>query len=256
MAENPKAAETGLELLMLEDSEDDAALLARQLQRGGYRLDFTRVDNAADLRVELARKPWDLIVSDYNMPTFTGVDALRIVRDAGIETPFIFVSGTMGEETAVAALKAGAQDYLIKGKTGRLLPAIERELREARARARPHGAGGRAARHGGALSPGADAGRRWHRGRRRRPAHRHLQPRRRAHLRLPRTGRDRPADRDAVAGGPRRRHRPPRRRIVRRAERGPGSRRASSRPGARTATRSRRRRPSPASTRTAARQSP
>ena len=134
MAEKPKAAEVELNLLMVEDSEDDADLLVRQLERGGYHLDRARVDNAADLRSALASKPWDLIVSDYNMPGFTGVDALAIVRGTGNETPFIFVSGTMGEDTAVAALKAGAQDYLIKGKTGRLLPAIERELREARAR--------------------------------------------------------------------------------------------------------------------------
>ena len=120
-----------LNLLLIEDTEDDAALLVRQLRRGGYDVAFERVDNAAALDEALARRDWDLIVSDYNMPAFTGVDALGIVRTRDQDTPFIFVSGTMGEETAVAALRAGAQDYFIKGKTARLPSVIDRELREA-----------------------------------------------------------------------------------------------------------------------------
>jgi PAS domain S-box-containing protein len=120
-----------LNLLLIEDTEDDADLLVRQLQRGGYEVAFERVDNAAALQGALDRRGFDLIVSDYNMPSFTGVDALGIVRANDRDTPFIFVSGTMGEETAVAALKAGAQDYFVKGNTARLPAAIDRELREA-----------------------------------------------------------------------------------------------------------------------------
>jgi two-component system cell cycle sensor histidine kinase/response regulator CckA len=123
-----------IQLLVIEDSEDDTDLLVRELERGGYQLDFLRVDTAEDLRAALTGRNWDLIVADYSMPRFNGSDALAMVRDHSREVPFIFVSGTIGEEAAVAALKSGAQDYILKGKTGRLLPAIERELREARAR--------------------------------------------------------------------------------------------------------------------------
>ena len=123
-----------IDLLMVEDTEDDADLLVRQLEKAGYEITSDRVDNAAALEAALRRRAWDVIVSDYNMPTFTGVDALGLVRVRDHDTPFIFVSGTMGEETAVAALRAGAQDYFIKGKTARLPAAIERELKEAQTR--------------------------------------------------------------------------------------------------------------------------
>ncbi|HVY18723.1 MAG TPA: response regulator [Bauldia sp.] len=125
---------TKLDLLLVEDTEDDAQLLLRQLKQGGYDVTYDRVESAAGVQTAIDRKPWDLVISDYNMPGFTGVDALKIVRERDSDTPFIFVSGTMGEETAVAALHAGAQDYLIKGKTARLASVIERELREARLR--------------------------------------------------------------------------------------------------------------------------
>ena len=123
-----------IDLLMVEDTEDDASLLVRQLEKAGYEVAADRVDNAETLQSALARQAWDVIVSDYNMPAFTGVDALGIVRTRDRDTPFIFVSGTMGEETAVEALRAGAQDYFIKGKTARLPAAIERELSEAATR--------------------------------------------------------------------------------------------------------------------------
>ena len=123
-----------IQLLVIEDSQDDTDLLVRELERGGYHLDFRRVDTADDLRAALADHAWDIVIADYSMPRFNGADALAMVREHSREVPFIFVSGTIGEEVAVAALKSGAQDYILKGKTGRLLPAIERELREAQAR--------------------------------------------------------------------------------------------------------------------------
>ena len=123
-----------LDVLIIEDAEDDADLLARELKRGGYQLHYQRVDTPEDLSAALDAQGWDLILSDYTMPRFSGTQALALVRAHNSEVPFIFVSGTLGEDTAVTALKAGAQDYLIKGKTGRLLPAVARELRDAQAR--------------------------------------------------------------------------------------------------------------------------
>ncbi|HZP21512.1 MAG TPA: PAS domain S-box protein [Bauldia sp.] len=127
-------ADERLGLLIVEDSEDDTDLLVRELSRGGFTLDYRRVDTPEQLNAALNERSWDLVIADYTMPRFSGAEALSLVRARTSEMPFIFVSGTLGEETAVAALKAGAQDYLVKGKTGRLVPAIQRELREARAR--------------------------------------------------------------------------------------------------------------------------
>jgi two-component system cell cycle sensor histidine kinase/response regulator CckA len=125
---------TPIRVLMVEDSEDDAALIAREIQRGGYELAFTRVDSEEGMRAALNEKVWDLVVCDYSMPHFSGSDALRLLRSTGAECPFIFVSGTIGEDTAVAALKQGAQDYVMKDNLKRLLPAIRRELFEAKQR--------------------------------------------------------------------------------------------------------------------------
>ncbi|MBZ5695850.1 MAG: response regulator [Acidobacteriia bacterium] len=122
---------TTLRLLMIEDSEDDATLLLRELQRGGFDVLHERVDTAAAMSEALAREEWDLVVSDHSMPHFSGIDALNILRARRADVPFIFVSGTIGEETAVSALKGGAQDYLMKTNLKRLVPAIQRELREA-----------------------------------------------------------------------------------------------------------------------------
>jgi two-component system, cell cycle sensor histidine kinase and response regulator CckA len=118
-----------LRLLIVEDSENDADLLVRHLSRGGYQVTFERVDTAPAMSSALA-KHWDLVTSDYSMPSFSGTAALRLLRDMGSEAPFIFVSGQIGEDNAVAALKQGAQDYVMKGNLKRLLPAVERELRE------------------------------------------------------------------------------------------------------------------------------
>ena len=119
-----------LRAIFVEDSEDDSALLERELCKGGFTLQSRRVCAAADLESALSDGQWDLVVSDHSMPGFTGLQALDIVRARNADLPFIFVSGTMDEETAVAALRSGAQDYLIKGHLRRFLPAVEREIRE------------------------------------------------------------------------------------------------------------------------------
>jgi len=106
-------------------------MILRELKRAGYDIDFKRVDSSGTLRTSLAEHEWDIVTSDFSMPGFSGTDALKVVRSAGCHAPFIFVSGTMGEDTAVAALKDGAQDYLIKTNLKRLVPAVQRELREA-----------------------------------------------------------------------------------------------------------------------------
>jgi DNA-binding NtrC family response regulator len=124
---------TPLRALIVEDSEDDCMLLLSILQRGGYSVEHKRVDTAVSLKATLD-DPWDIIISDFSMPGFRGTDALSIVRDRGLDMPFIFLSCTIGEDMAVSAMKAGAQDYVIKGNVARLLPAIERELREAETR--------------------------------------------------------------------------------------------------------------------------
>lgn len=122
-----------LQILFIEDSDDDMALQVRLFENEGYDIQFERVDSPRSL-LEMLDKKWDLIISDYSMPNFNGKDALRLVRTLGVETPFIFVSGTIGEETAVAALKEGAQNYLMKSNLNRLVPTVERELREAEQR--------------------------------------------------------------------------------------------------------------------------
>jgi len=126
--------ENPLRVLIVEDSEDDTALLVRELQRAGYAPEFERVETAAAMRAALAQKTWDIILSDYSLPAFNAPQALDVLQASALDLPFILISGTVGEETAVAALKAGASDFLTKGKWGRLAPAIERELREAETR--------------------------------------------------------------------------------------------------------------------------
>src|SRR5205807_5714901 len=123
-----------LRTLLVEDSDDDALLLLRQLKRAGYDVTAERVDSGDDLRVMLAKHAWDIVISDYAMPGFSGLDALRMVQEHGLDVPFLLVSGQIGEDMAVAALKAGAHDYLMKDKLARLVPAVEPEFREAEVR--------------------------------------------------------------------------------------------------------------------------
>ncbi|HEU0283423.1 MAG TPA: EAL domain-containing protein [Gallionella sp.] len=123
-----------LRVLIIEDSEADAELLLLDLRRGGYAPEFERVETPDGLVDALARQSWDLIISDYAMPCFNGLQALQLVQEKGMDIPFIIVSGSIGEDIAVEAMKAGAHDYLMKGQTARLLPAIARELREVNVR--------------------------------------------------------------------------------------------------------------------------
>ena len=121
-----------LRVLLVEDSEDDAELLVIALERGGYQVIYRRVDNRIDMQTALEESPpWDIVLADYSMPQFSAIAALELLKKNQLDLPFVIVSGKIGEDTAVAAMKAGAHDYLVKGKLSRLIPAVERELREA-----------------------------------------------------------------------------------------------------------------------------
>ena len=121
-------------VLIIEDSRFDARVLIGELERGGYKPDYELVDTPEGMRTALTAKSWDIVISDYVMPDFSGLDAIRILQESGLDIPIIIVSGNIGEDTAVQAMKAGAHDYLIKGNLARLIPAIERELSEAQER--------------------------------------------------------------------------------------------------------------------------
>ena len=123
-----------LRVLIVEDSPDDATLLVRILRKGGYEPSVEVVETEDAMRSALLEKPWDIILSDYKMPNFDGLRALAVLKESDMDIPFIIVSGTIGEEIAVAAMKAGACDYVMKGNLPRLIPAIERELKEAASR--------------------------------------------------------------------------------------------------------------------------
>jgi len=120
-----------LRVLLIEDSEDDAALVVRELKRGGFEPTCDRVDTARELDSALARTEWDLIISDHTIPGFGSLEALELLKAKELDIPFIVVSGTIGEEMAVQAMKAGASDFVMKSHLARLVPSIERELREA-----------------------------------------------------------------------------------------------------------------------------
>ncbi len=124
-----------LRVLVAEDNESDFDLLLLELRRGGYAPVSKRVETGEALTAALASQSWDLVISDWSMPHFSGLDALALLKQRGLDLPFIIVSGTVGEETAVAALQAGALDFFVKGKFARLLPAVEKALLDKRARA-------------------------------------------------------------------------------------------------------------------------
>src|SRR6266550_4987776 len=123
-----------LRVLFADDSENDVLVLLRVLRKAGYEPVYERVSSAAPMREALLRQPWDVVISDYEMPGFGGFEALQVLKESGQDLPFILVSAVVSEETAVAAMKAGAHDYIMKRKLARLAPAIERELREAQTR--------------------------------------------------------------------------------------------------------------------------
>jgi CheY-like chemotaxis protein len=125
---------TVLRILLIEDDPDDAALILREIRRGGYEVSYERVENAADMHMALQRSPWDIIISDFSLPSFNAPTAVLALKETQLDIPIIIVSGTVGEDTAVAALKAGAHDFISKNNLNRLVPAIERELREAESR--------------------------------------------------------------------------------------------------------------------------
>lgn len=122
-----------LRVLIVEDSEDDAELIVRELRRGGRDVLWLRVQDAEAMRTALAR-PWDAVVCDYTIPGFSAAEALRMVHESVPDLPFLIVSGTVGEETAVAMMRAGAHDYLLKDRLGRLNVALEHQITEARLR--------------------------------------------------------------------------------------------------------------------------
>jgi len=123
-----------IKLLLVDDSEDDRELILMNLRRGGYSPDVKSVDTKEGFEEALDNGEWDLIICDYNMPGFDGLAALGILKERARDIPFILVSGAIGEELAVKAMKAGANDYMMKDKLQRLVPAIERELKEAKLR--------------------------------------------------------------------------------------------------------------------------
>jgi diguanylate cyclase (GGDEF)-like protein/PAS domain S-box-containing protein len=132
MSVTPRQA---LHVLIVEDSAEDAQLLQLQLRRNGYKPVARRVQTAEEMERALDEEEWDLVLADYSLPTFNAVAALDLFHRRGLDIPFLIVSGTIGEETAVEAMRAGAHDYIMKGNSARLIPAIERELREAEERA-------------------------------------------------------------------------------------------------------------------------
>ena len=127
---------TPLRVLLVEDDEDDSHLLARYFERAGYRPIVHRVETADEMRRALNQPDveWDVVLADFNLPTFSAPAALRLLKHMGRDVPFIIMSGAISEETAVDAMRAGAHDYVSKQNLARLVPAIEREIREARAR--------------------------------------------------------------------------------------------------------------------------
>jgi CheY-like chemotaxis protein len=120
-----------LHVLLVEDNADDAFLLERHLRKNGFDPHISRVETAAEMHDALAHSTPNLVLADYNLPNFSGPEALQIVKSGGFDIPFIMLSGAMSETTAVESMRAGAQDYVTKQNLSRLVPAVERELKEA-----------------------------------------------------------------------------------------------------------------------------
>ncbi|MGE3547449.1 MAG: PAS domain S-box protein, partial [Kofleriaceae bacterium] len=125
-----------LRVLIAEDNDDDCELLLLELNRGEYEVRHQRIQTEAEMRNALATDSWDVVLSDYSMPQFSAPAALSVLKESGLDIPFIIISGTIGEEIAVDALKSGAHDFMVKNRLARLRPAIDRELRELEGRRR------------------------------------------------------------------------------------------------------------------------
>src|SRR2546425_12590236 len=123
-----------LRILIVEDSEDDAELMLRELRRGGFEVTCARVASEEAMSAALEQQKWDLVICDYVLPGFGGLEALALFRSKGFDIPFIVVSGHIGEEIAVAAIQAGADDYLMKDRLARLAPAVRGALKAAEIR--------------------------------------------------------------------------------------------------------------------------
>ena len=134
MREERRFMNRSIRVLLVEDSGNDALLLLRQLHKGGYEPVSKRVETAQTMRAALDEQLWDIVISDYVLPGFGGLEALEVLKAKGLDLPFIVVSGQIGEDVAVKAMKAGAHDYMMKDNLTRLVPAVERELREAQVR--------------------------------------------------------------------------------------------------------------------------
>src|SRR5436190_1008275 len=138
MPANPKAPSgkrRPLRVLLVEDSPSDAVLLIHALERGNFDPVWERVDSRGDMQFNLDKSVWDLILADHSMPGFSAPEALELVKRKKLDIPFVIVSGHIDEDTATAAMRAGAHDYVMKERLARLVPAVERELREAEVRA-------------------------------------------------------------------------------------------------------------------------
>ena len=124
---------SSLRLLIVEDCENDALLVIRELRRAGYDVSFERVETAAAMTAALARQSW-MLIANYSLPHFSGTAALELLKASNLDLPFIIISGSIGEDLAVAVMKSGAQDYMMKGQIKRLVPSVKRELRDAEGR--------------------------------------------------------------------------------------------------------------------------
>jgi len=126
--------EIPIRILIIEDSDTDKELLLYELKRGGYDVEYLCVETLEEMISALDQNEWDIIISDYSLPKFDGLSALKIAKKRNIDIPFILVSGTIGEELAVQAMKEGVSDYMMKGNLKRMVPAIDRELKDAKIR--------------------------------------------------------------------------------------------------------------------------
>ena len=122
-----------LKVLIIEDNLDDCELLIRDLKKDGWDLYYRRIDTKKAM-LEALKEPWDIIISDFTMPQFSGLAALETLHTTGLDIPFIIVSGTIGEEAAVEVMRAGASDYVLKSRRDRLMLAIRRELEASKRR--------------------------------------------------------------------------------------------------------------------------